>query len=143
VTLVLMLISALVSFLASQSILTEHHVQTTLGHAPALRALIGTGLYLAVLAAFCTGLAAIVRNTAGGIALFAGLLFVLPGLAAILPTSTQNAINPYLPSNAGTTILSATHQAHTFSAWGGFALFCGYTAIVLFVAAVLMRRRDA
>jgi ABC-2 type transport system permease protein len=143
VTLVLMLVSALISFLASQGILTQHHVQTTLGHAPALRALIGTGLYLAVLAVFCTGLAAIVRNTAGGIALFAGLLFVLPGLAAILPTSTQNAINPYLPSNAGTTILAGTHQAHTLSAWGGFGLFCGYTAIVMLVAAVLMKRRDA
>jgi ABC-2 type transport system permease protein len=143
VAFVLMLISVLVSFLASQSILTQHHVQTTLGHAPALRAVIGAALYLAVLGVFCTGLGAIVRNTAGGIALFAGLLFVLPGLAAILPTSTQNAINPYLPSNAGTTLLSGTHEAHTLSAWGGFGLFCGYTAIVLIVAAVLMRRRDA
>jgi len=143
VTFVLMLISVLVSFLFSQSILTQHHVQTTLSHAPALRAVIGTALYLAVLGMFCTGLGAIVRNTAGGIALFAGLLFVLPGLAAILPTSTQNAINPYLPSNAGTTILSGTHQAHTLSAWGGFGLFCGYTLIVLIAAAILMRRRDA
>jgi ABC-type transport system involved in multi-copper enzyme maturation permease subunit len=143
VTFVLMLISALIAFLASQSILTQHHVQTTLGHAPALRALIGAPLYLAALAVLCTGLGAIVRNTAGGIALFAGLLFVLPGLAAILPTSTQNAINPYLPSNAGTTIVAGTHEAHTLSAWGGFGLFCGYTAIVLIAAAILMRRRDA
>jgi ABC-2 type transport system permease protein len=35
VTFVLMLISGLVAFLASQSILTQHHVQTTLGHAAA------------------------------------------------------------------------------------------------------------
>jgi ABC-type transport system involved in multi-copper enzyme maturation permease subunit len=143
VTFVLMLISGLVAFLASQSILTQHHVQTSLGHAPALRALIGSALYLAVLSVLALSLGAIVRNTAGGIALFAGLLFVVPGLVAILPTSTQNAINPYLPSNAGTTILSGTHEAHTLSAWGGFGLFCGYTAIALLVAAILMRRRDA
>jgi ABC-2 type transport system permease protein len=67
----------------------------------------------------------------------------VPGPAAILPTSTQNTINPYLPSNAGQTILAGRHEAHTLSAWGGFGLFCGYTAIVLIAAAILMRRRDA
>ena len=143
VTFVLMLISGLIAFLASQSILTQHHVETTLGHAPALRAWIGAALYLAVLGVLALSLGAIVRNTAGGIALFAGLLFVVPGLAAILPTSTQNAINPYLPSVAGATILSGTRDAHTFSPWGGFALFCGYTVVALIVAAILMRRRDA
>jgi ABC-type transport system involved in multi-copper enzyme maturation permease subunit len=143
VTFVLMLISGLIAFLASQSILTQHHVQTTLGHAPALRAWVGAALYLAVLSVLALSLGAIVRNTAGGIALFAGLLFVIPGLAAILPTSTQNAINPYLPSVAGATILSGMRDAHTFSPWGGFALFCGYTVLALVVAAILMRRRDA
>jgi ABC-2 type transport system permease protein len=143
VTLVLMLTSGLVAFLASQGILTQHHAQTTLGHAPSLRALIGSALYLAVLSVLALSLGAIVRNTAGGIALFAGLLFVLPGLAAILPTSTQNAIDPYLPSNAGTTVLAGTHEAHTLSAWGGFGLFRGYSAMALVAAAILMRRRDA
>ncbi|HTP22517.1 MAG TPA: ABC transporter permease [Solirubrobacteraceae bacterium] len=143
VTFVLMLISGLIAFLASQGILTQHHVQTTLAHAPALRSWIGAALYLAVLSVLALSLGAIVRNTAGGIALFAGLLFVVPGLVAILPTSTQNAINPYLPSVAGTGILSGTRAAYTFSPWGGFALFCGYTVLALVVAAVLMRRRDA
>ena len=143
VTFVLMLAAGLVSFLFSQSILTQHHVNTTLSHAPALRAWVGVALYLAVLSVLAMSLGAIVRNTAGGIALFAGLLFVVPGLAAILPTSTQNAINPYLPSVAGTGILSGTRDAHTFSPWGGFALFCGYTLLALAIAAFLMRRRDA
>jgi ABC-type transport system involved in multi-copper enzyme maturation permease subunit len=143
VAFVLMLISAFIGFFGAQAILTQHHVQTTIGHAPALRAVIGAALYLAVLGVFCTGLGALVRNTAGGIALFVGLLFVLPGVVAILPTSMQNAINPYLPLNAGTAILSGTHEAHTLSAWAGFGVFCGYTAIVVVAAAILMRRRDA
>jgi ABC-2 type transport system permease protein len=143
VTFVLMLVSGLIAFLASQSILTQHHVQTSLSNGTALRAWVGAALYLAVLSVFALSLGAIVRNTAGGIALFAGLLFVVPGLAAILPTSTQNAINPYLPSVAGTTILSGTHEAHTFSSWGGFALFCGYTLLALGIAALLIKRRDA
>jgi ABC-2 type transport system permease protein len=143
VAFVLMVISALVAFFGSQAILTQHHVQTTLGHAPALRAVVGAALYLAVLGVFCMSLGAIVRNTAGGIALFVGLLFVLPGVVAVLPTSMQNAINPYLPLSAGTTILSGRHEAHTLAAWPGFGVFCGYTAILLVAAAVLMKRRDA
>jgi ABC-2 type transport system permease protein len=139
----LILISALIAFFSSQAILVQHHVQTTIGHAPALRAVLGVALYMAALGVFCTGLAAIVRNTAGAISLFAGLMFVLPGVANLLPQSMQNAINPYMPSVAGGTIISGTHDAHTFSAWGGFGVFCGYTVLVLLVAAILMRRRDA
>ncbi|MBV9474272.1 MAG: ABC transporter permease, partial [Solirubrobacterales bacterium] len=49
VTLVLMLVSGLIAFLASQSILTQHHVETSLSNATALRSCVGAGLYLAVL----------------------------------------------------------------------------------------------
>ena len=72
---------------------------------------------------------------------------VLPGVAALLPTSMQNAINPYLPSVVAGTIMSGNHDAHTFSAWGGFALFCGHTdaisaaVIVLLVVPELLARR--
>jgi ABC-2 type transport system permease protein len=143
VAFVLSLIFTFVGFFGAQAILTQHHVQTTLGHAPALRAVVGAALYLAVLGVFCTSLGALVRNTAGGIALFVCLLFVLPGIVAILPTSLTNSIDPYLPLNAGTTILAGRPEANTLSAWGGFGVFCGYTAIVLVAAAVLMKRRDA
>ena len=74
---------------------------------------------------------------------FAGLLFVLPGVAALLPTSMQNAINPYLPSVVAGTIMSGNHDAHTFSAWGGFALFCGYIVVTFAIALVALARRDA
>jgi ABC-type transport system involved in multi-copper enzyme maturation permease subunit len=143
VTFALMLISAFVAFFGAQAILDQHHVQTTIGHAPALRAVIGSALYMAVLGVFATGLGALVRNTAGGIALFAGLLFVLPGIAAILPQSMHDAINPYLPSNAGATILTNTSDPGMLSAWAGFGVFCGYAALVLLTAAILIKRRDA
>ena len=60
-------------------------------------------------------LGTIVRNTAGGIALFVGLLFVLPGIAAILPASLADSINPYLPVNAGSGITTAVFENPTTS----------------------------
>jgi hypothetical protein len=40
----------------------------------------------------------------------------------------------------------ATHHfdnSHHLSPWGGFALFCGYTLIILLGAAITLMRRDA
>jgi ABC-type transport system involved in multi-copper enzyme maturation permease subunit len=34
-------------------------------------------------------------------------------------------------------------QGETLAPWHGFAVFCGYAAATLIVAAVLLRRRDA
>jgi ABC-type Fe3+ transport system permease subunit len=86
---------------------------------------------------------AILRNTAGGIAVFAAIFFVIPPLLDILPTSWNNAVSPYLPNNAGRSIFSLTHGAHSL-AWGpGLGLFCVYCAIAIAIAAVLLVRRDA
>lgn len=139
----LTLIASLIAFFVSQAVLTRHHVNVSIGHAPALRAVIGTGLYMVVLGVFALSLGALVRNTAGGIAIFAGVLFVLPGLAHVLPTSTFNAINPYLPSNAGSDVLSNTTDAGMLAPWTGFALFCAYSVVTFLAAAVLLVRRDA
>lgn len=143
VTLVLMLVASLIAFLVSQAILTRHHVDVSLGHAPALRAVVGTALYMVMLGVFALSLGALVRNTAGGIAIFAGMLFVLPGLAHVLPASTFNAVNPYLPSNAGSDVLSNTTDPGMLSPWAGFAVFCAYAAVAFVAAAVLLVRRDA
>jgi ABC-type transport system involved in multi-copper enzyme maturation permease subunit len=144
VTFVLMLIASLVSFTAVQSIVTQHHVQHALSDPGALRTVIGAALFLTVLSLMCLGIGGMLRNTAGGISTFVGLLFVLPGISAILPSSVNNAISPYLPLNAGTTIASHTFDtSHHLSTWGGFALFCGYAAVAIVGAAIVLLRRDA
>jgi ABC-2 type transport system permease protein len=142
VTLVLMVPTALVAFFVSQSILSTKHLQIAFSQPGVARAVIGGGLYLTVLGVLALGLGAIVRNTAGGIAAFAGILFVVPPLMGILPSSWNNTISPYLPSNAGQQIMTIVHEPHMLSPWTGFAVFCGYAIVVLGVAAVLLVRRD-
>jgi ABC-type transport system involved in multi-copper enzyme maturation permease subunit len=143
VTLALTLIGSVIAFFVAQSILTQHHVNVSIGHAPALRAVIGTGLFMVVLGVFALSLGALVRSTAGGIALFAGILFVLPGLAHVLPASTFNAINPYLPLNAGGDVLSNTTDPGMLGPWAGFGIFCAYAVVAFAASAVLLVRRDA
>jgi hypothetical protein len=89
------------------------------------------------------GIGAMLRNTAGGIAVFAAIFFVIPPLLDILPTSWHNSIAPYLPDAAGRSIFSYTHDAHTLHPGAGLALFCGYCALTIIAAAVMLKRRDA
>jgi ABC-2 type transport system permease protein len=143
VTLVLMVPAALVAFFVSQSILSGQNIQIAFSQAGVARAVIGAGAYLTVLGVFALGLGAIIRNTAGAITAFAGILFVLPGIMQVLPSSWNNAVSPYLPSNAGQQIMRIVADPNALSPWVGFAVFCGYTVVVVAIAAVLMRRRDA
>ena len=144
VTFLLMLVATLISFYAVQAIVTQRHLQHSLGDPGALRVVIGTALFLTVLGVLCVALGALMRNTAGGIAMFVFLLFVLPGITAILPSSVADGISPYLPLNAGTTVASVTFEnSHHLSSWGGFAVFAGYAVLAVIVAAIGLRRRDA
>jgi ABC-type transport system involved in multi-copper enzyme maturation permease subunit len=147
VTLVLSVPSTLIAFFAAQSILRGHSLN---GHDIALsfsdpgvaRAVIGGALYLTVSGLFGLGLGAILRNTAAGISAFAAILFVLPPLMGVLPSSWNNAISPYLPSNAGSAIMQTGTPDHTLAPWTGLGLFVAYTAIVIAFAAIQLRRRD-
>jgi ABC-2 type transport system permease protein len=129
-------------FFAGQAILSGQHINIGLAHPGVLRALVGAALFLTVMGLFGLGLGAIVRNTAGGIATLAGIVFVLPPVIGLLPSSIANSIDPYLPSNAGGAIWTINPDPNTLAPWTGFALFCGYAALALAIAAVLMHRRD-
>jgi hypothetical protein len=136
VTLVLAVPSTLIAFFAAQAVLKGHSFN---GHDIALsfsdpgvaRAVIGGALYLTISGLFGLGLGAILRNTAAGISAFTAILFVLPPLMGVLPASWDNAISPYLPSNAGRAIMQTGAPAHTLAPWTGLGVFAAYTAIVL------------
>jgi ABC-type transport system involved in multi-copper enzyme maturation permease subunit len=141
VTLVLMVPSTLIAFVIGEWIFSGRHINVSFTDPGVARAVIGAGLYLTVVGLFGLGLGAIVRNTAGGIATFAGLMFVLPPLMNVLPLSWNNAASPYLPLQAGEAIMSTTSGNH-LSPWVGLGLLCAYAATALAIASVLLVRRD-
>jgi hypothetical protein len=144
VTFVLMLPAVIIAFFSSQAIVSSiPELKISFSHPGVARAVAGGALYLAILGVFTMAIGAIVRNTAGGIATFAGLFFVIPPLLNVLPTSWNNAISPYLPDAAGRSIFSLTHGSHSLAPLPGLGLFLGYTAAAVAIAAVLLLRRDA
>lgn len=143
VTLIVGELACFIAFFIGQGILSSKHIQASIGDPGALRAVIGGGLYLAVLGLLALGLGAIIRHSAGAIAALFGLLLVLPGLAHALPQSWQDSVNQYLPSNAGQQIYHIRLDPHTLQPWAGLGVFCVYAALALGVAALLLMRRDA
>jgi ABC-2 type transport system permease protein len=141
VTLVLMVVSSFAAFLVGQQLLGSHG--TTLSAPHALRAVIGVALYLTVVAILAIGLGFIIRSTAGGIAALFGLLLVLPAIGHVLPTSWQQHILPYLPSNAGGALYTLKPDPGTLAPWTGFGVMCLWALAAVVAGAVLLRRRDA
>jgi ABC-2 type transport system permease protein len=133
-----------IGFFAASAVLAQHHVNPSLSTPGALRCVIAIPLFLTVLAVFTVALGALVRNIAGGIAIFAGIIFVIPGLVGVLSTSLKNAINPYLPSNAASAVFTAKPDPsdHLLAPWTGFGVFCAYAAVLLLAAAITLVRRD-
>lgn len=141
VTLVSTMVGAFAAFFVGQKLLGVH--DTTLGAPEVLRCVIGASLYLSVVGAFALGIGFFIRNTAGGIAVLFGLLLVIDGIARALPSSWQQYIVPYLPSDAGGSILMLQPSAGDLSAWVGFAVFCAWAAAALVAGALTLMRRDA
>jgi len=103
----------------------------------------GSGLYLTLIGLLGIGLGALLRSAAGAITALVAMLYVLPGLAHALPSSIQNVITKFWPTNAGQQLTSTVRGDHTLPAWGGLAVMCLFVAIVLSAAFTRLQRRDA
>ncbi|MBO3745490.1 ABC transporter permease subunit [Streptosporangiaceae bacterium NEAU-GS5] len=131
------------SFFLSQAIFATKDLDVTLGAPGMLRAVLGGGLYLTLIALLSLGVGAILRHTAGAITAVLGVLFVLPIFGAFLPGGWGRTVQKLLPSNAGGAILATRELPASLAPWTGFTVFAGYTAVVLVIAFVLFARRDA
>lgn len=134
--------AAFIAFFSGQAILSGKHLEIAFSHPGVPGAIIGAAGYLTLVGLFAMGLGAILRSTAGGIATFAGIMYVVPPLISVLPSSIANSIDPYLPSNAGESMMQIGHHANTLSPGAGLAVFAAYVAVVIATAAVLLRGRD-
>lgn len=136
-------LAAFPSFFLGAAILRSR-APVTLSDLGVLRAVIGAGLYLAVLGLFALAIGALLRHTAAGITGVIAFILVLSPLAQLLPGSVGEHIHAYLPSEAGQLIAFAHRvPGGLLSPWQGFGVFCLWTAVLLTAAAYLLKRRDA
>ena len=172
VTLVVSLITSFIAFFVGQAAMSGSGVSASLFHSitiPAnavqngpqnnvtfsgtivispgtvLTAIIGTALFVTVVALIAFGLGSIIRHTAGAITSAIGLMFVIPVIVQLLPNTWRWDIMRFFPDAAGR-VLSVTvgqQNPHLWSAWPQFGVTLIYAAVLLGVGAYLFRTRDA
>jgi ABC-2 type transport system permease protein len=146
VTLTISLITSFVDFFVGQAILATRHLNTTLAQPGVLRAVLLSAAIVTVFGLLAYGTGAIIRHTAGAITSMIGVIFLIPLLAQALPTPWYHDIARWLPGGQALTPIASSAApvtSYLFSAWGEFAVFCGYAAALLALGAWLFVRRDA
>ena len=137
------LVGVFVAFPIVSGIVSGTPAALSFSHSGVVRSLLGAGLYLGLVGVIGTALGALLRSVAGGISVLVASLMLVPGLISLLPTSWQDDISPYLPSNAGEAMFALTHDSTTLSPGAGLLVFLSWTALALAGAAYRLVRTDA
>jgi len=140
------------SWLAAWPFLTDLGVAIDLGDAQSWRLLAGTPLYLATIAALGFAIGALVRHSAGALAVVLGLLLVVENVLAAIPLRLFELVSPFLPATAGgrllmddstLTFVGTVTDGAQLSPWQGYGVMAAWVAVLLTLACVVTRRRDA
>ncbi|MEV5575197.1 ABC transporter permease [Spirillospora sp. NPDC052269] len=131
------------TFLAGQRVLAARHVpHVGLGDPHVLRAVFGCGLYLAVIGLLGVALGALIRSTAGALAVLVSTTLLIPVVANALPSRWADAAHKWWPSTAGGQIMVVHRQPETLAPWAGFGVLCLFVGLVVAVAFAVFRKRD-
>jgi hypothetical protein len=147
VSLVVGEILSFVTFFMGSAILAGTQSHVSIGDSGVMRVLVESGIYLALMGLIGLGLATILRNTAGSIATFAGLVLILTLLLSAMPASIINAVSRYLPANIGATVFAVSTPGRlqgtpVFSSQVGLVILALYALVLLCGGCILMIRRD-
>jgi ABC-2 type transport system permease protein len=144
------LAATVTSFVAGQRVLRDNgysppgYPEWTLQDGPARRAVIGSALLLAAIAILGLAGGAIFRHSATAISTLLGLLFVPLIFAPLLPERTGDLVQKTTPG-AGFAVQQtvARDDSIPIDPWVGLGVSFAWAAGALFLAYVLIRRRDA
>jgi ABC-type transport system involved in multi-copper enzyme maturation permease subunit len=134
-------IVAVITFFVGRAALTDAAPAPTLSDPSVLRAVLMSGVYLALVGLIGLGLGAITRHTASAIGALVGVTFVLPLIAAGLAGVEVSRFFPTVIAGNSMLVVKPFHEA--LSPWTGLAMMCLYTAVTLGAGSWLLARRDA
>jgi ABC-2 type transport system permease protein len=111
-----------------------------------LLAIIGCALFVTLVALIAFGVGAMVRHTAGAIAIVIAALFIIPVLEQALPHNWRWDIMRFLPDAANQVVsvtIGSNGNPHLWSAWPQLGVTALWTAALVTAGAYLFRKRDA
>ncbi|GGT99676.1 MULTISPECIES: ABC transporter permease subunit [Streptomyces] len=142
--LVVGLATSFLSFFLGQALLGEH--RTTLGADNVLRAVVGGGLYMGLIAVFSMGVAAMLRSSMLSLGILVPFFFLVSQILSAVPKAKEVA--RYFPDQAGSKIMQVVPDALNsekapYGPWGGLGIMLIWVAASLLGGYLVLKRRDA
>nr|WP_030368021.1 ABC transporter permease [Streptomyces roseoverticillatus] len=141
VAFVIAMATSFVSFFIGQAMLADH--RTSIGDAHVLRAVIGGGLYMTLIAVFSMGIAAMLRSPMLSLGILMPFFFIISNILGAV--SATKKVAQYLPDQAGRKVMQVVTIADDapYGPWGGFAIMALWVVAALAGGYAVLKRRDA
>lgn len=136
------LVTSFVAFFLGQAMLGSH--KASIGDTGVLRAVIGGGLYMTLIAMFSMGVAAMLRSPMLSLGILMPFFFLVSNILGNV--SATKKIGRYLPDQAGSKIMQVVTPVDNdtpYGPWGGLAIMALWVAAALLGGYVLLKKRDA
>ncbi len=136
-------VTALVGYVGGNFFLDRQGIGMSLS-GDVLRSMYGSGLYLAGIGLFTVAVGFLLRHTAGTISVVLALMLILGNMVNLVPGAVGEWLVKLMPGNAGAGIATpVSFNPDVLDPWTGFAVFVAEIAVLLGLAWVMVRRRDA
>ncbi|MFJ5551460.1 ABC transporter permease [Streptomyces sp. NPDC093225] len=138
------LATSFLSFFLGQALLGSH--RTSIGEPNVLRAVVGAGLYMALIAVFSMGVTAMLRSSMLSLGILVPFFFLISQILSNVPKAKEVA--RYFPDQAGSKIMQVVPRAMgsdqaPYGPWGGLGIMLLWVAAALVGGYAVLRRRDA
>ncbi|MFE2285715.1 ABC transporter permease [Streptomyces sp. NPDC059443] len=138
------LVTSFVSFFLGQAILGDRSIG--IGEPNVLRAVIGAGLYMAMIALFSMGVATMLRSSMLSLGILMPFFFLISNILGAV--SATRKVARYFPDQAGSKIMQVVPGAMgsdpvPYSPWGGFGIMALWVLAAVLGGYLVLKKRDA
>lgn len=153
-TFVVSVVSTWIGVVLSALLLASGGTSPQIGDPSVFMPILGSSVYVTLLALLAYGIGLFVRSSAGGIAITLGILLVLPVILSLV-SGLLNAewigdVFKFLPDQAGSQLFAYPYTGAdagptsgvVLNGWGGFGVLAAEVVVVGALALTVARRRD-
>ena len=136
------IVTSFVSFFLGQAMLGSH--RASISDSGVLRAVIGGGLYMTLIAVFSMGVATMLRSPMLSLGILMPFFFLVSNILGNV--SATKKIGRYLPDQAGSKIMQVVTPLDDdtpYGPWGGLAIMVAWVALAVLGGYALLKKRDA
>ncbi|MER5218868.1 ABC transporter permease [Streptomyces flaveus] len=136
------LATSFLAFFVGQATLGEH--SASIGDEGVLRAVIGGGLYMTLIAVFSMAVATMLRGPMLSLGILMPFFFLISGILAAV--SATEKIGRFLPDQAGNKIMQVVPPVDDdtpYGPWGGLGIMVLWVVAALLGAYAVIKKRDA